>query len=121
MRYMSFVLYMDRADTEIHSVEFFDTDLGITKVRDVLYAEAKIKHKQGPFADTPIGEAFAKFRRGVWKKPAVGFHQYDDGYIFVAKQGDEIWEMLVKHVDADGCVPDDVACEFVEKFEDVGS
>ena len=117
MRYMSFMLYMDRAETEIRDVEFFDTDLKQVRVRDVLYAEAKIKHKSGPFSDTPIGEAFSKFRRGVWKRPACGFHWYDDGHVFVAKQGDEIWEKIVKHVDAKGCVPEAIAEEFVSEFE----
>jgi len=117
MRYVSFAFYSDQCDTEISHIEFFDTDMSKTKVRDVLLAADKARYKdENPrwMEPEPVNEVYQKIGKNSFVKRVCGYHVGEHSCVIVAQEGDEVWNRVVPHVDIKNKVPSSVAEDFWE-------
>lgn len=113
MIYMVFDFSTDSTSAKINNVRFMKSEVTIAKLRDILYNEHRYEFgKKSP--GRSLDEIFSKFKRDTWKISVCGYSYGSGENVFISKQDDRIWKMIVPHVDASGRVPANISREFLD-------
>lgn len=110
MIYMVFDLIVEKFSAKIQTVRFMKSDSTISKLRDELYNERRYEYVN----DKSRREKLVKFDKDAWRIRAYGYSFGENEHVFIAKQGDDIWNMIVSHVDDSGRVPVNVSRQFMD-------
>jgi hypothetical protein len=110
---MVFDFIIDNSSAKINNVRFMKSEVTITKLRDILYNEHRYEFGKKPRV-RPLDEIFSKFKRDTWKISVCGYSYGSGENVFISKQDDRVWKMIVPHVDASGRVPTNVSRELLD-------